>query len=184
MRYKGRLCSLCQRGWTALCRVAVRNSSRFPLYSYPCGFWPWHREATGGICLFRQICRWPADKTCPNNRIYWQSLWKELLEKSKYCLILHRFHVFFQYRYLSVYWTSSALPELWMGGGLWPDKNQTSHLVQIYQYPFLLSSGNSISPPVGLLCLPANVLVTCCCVLVSSDTSVKCLRRGKHTPGE
>lgn len=54
------------------------------------------------------------------------------------------------------------------GGGVGPDKIQTSHLVQIYRYPFLLSSEKYASPPVGLLCLPANVLVTCCCGLVSS----------------
>lgn len=182
MKFWIRLCSLFWRGWapTALCRVAVRNSSEFPLYSFPCRFCPWGREATRAICLFRQTCR----QTCPSKRIYWQSLWKELLKKkkSKYCLILNKFHGFSN----TDIWVL-ALDQFcstWIvnggGGGLWPGKIQTSHLIQIYRYPFLLRSGKCTSPPVGLPCLPADVLVTCCCGLVSSDTSVKYLKRGKR----
>lgn len=117
MRFQIRLCSLFQRGWTppALCRVAVRNSSKFPLNSFPCGFWPWDREATGGICLFR-LADDVETKHAPVTGFIDRAFGRSSFKKHKYCSIsnnIESFHVFLQPRYLSRHGTSSAISQLW-----------------------------------------------------------------------
>lgn len=117
MRFQTRLCSLFQRGWTppALCRVAVRNSSEFPLNSFPFGFWPRDREATGHICLFR-LADDVQTKHASVKGFIDTAFGRSSLQTHKYCSILNSFHIFLQHRYLSGHGTDSAVSQLWMEG--------------------------------------------------------------------
>lgn len=153
-----------QRGWTlpGLCRVAVRNSSKFPLNSFLCWFWLWDREATGGICLFRladDMQTKHASVTGFTDRAFGRSSFK----KHKYCSILNSFHVFLQHRYLSGHESSSAVSQLWMMGD--EDFDQVGFRPLIWSKSTSIHfcwAQENVHLPIQLLCLPANVLVTCC----------------------
>lgn len=153
MRYQSRLCTLFQREWTpiALCRVILQSSPFIPSH-VDSGL-----EVEKLLVVFAYSDRFADDlqtKYAPVTGFIDRAFGRNSKEKKKgkYCLILNRFHVFSSVDI----WVCIGPVLLYLnceggGGGLWPDKIQTSDLVQIYQYPFLLSSGKHTSPPVGLL---------------------------------